>query len=62
MSEATEFVKAIEKRTSLKIACLEEIAFRMGFIDNKKLEGLVKAQQKSTYGKYLQSFLEQKTK
>lgn len=56
MSEATEFVKAVEKRTSLKIACLEEIAYRMGYIDLNMLQKLIKEQGKSTYGQYLMSF------
>jgi glucose-1-phosphate thymidylyltransferase len=57
MSEATEFVKAVEKRTSLKIACLEEIAYRMGYIDNALLLKHVDEQGKSTYGKYLKRLI-----
>jgi len=53
MSEATEFVKAVEKRTSLKIACIEEIALKMGYIDRSKLDENIKAQGKSSYGEYL---------
>lgn len=53
MSEATEFVKAVEKRTSLKIACLEEIAYRRGFIDREQLKRLGSAYSKSSYGKYI---------
>lgn len=53
MSEATEFVKAVEKRTSLKIACIEEIAYKMNFIEREKLSELVKQQGKSSYGDYL---------
>lgn len=53
MSEATEFVKAVEKRTSLKIACVEEIAYKMGYIDRTKLDENVKEQGKSSYGAYL---------
>lgn len=53
MSEATEFVKAVEKRTSLKIACIEEIACKMGYIDRNTLEFNVQEQGKSTYGEYL---------
>lgn len=60
LSEADEFVKAVEKRTSLKIACIEEIAFRMKFIDLKKLEDLVKNYEKSSYGDYLRKLLNTK--
>lgn len=55
LTEATEFVKAVEKRTGLKIACLEEIAFRMGYISKKELVKLAKGHTKSGYGKYLKS-------
>lgn len=53
MSEATEFVKAVEKRTSLKIACVEEIAYKMGYIERVKLDENIQAQGKSSYGDYL---------
>lgn len=53
LTEATEFVKVVEKRTSLKIACLEEIAFRMGYISKIKLLDLARKYEKSTYGEYL---------
>ncbi|MCL5247323.1 glucose-1-phosphate thymidylyltransferase RfbA [Cellulophaga sp. 20_2_10] len=53
LTEATEFVKAVEKRTSLKIACLEEIAYRMGYISRKELAKLAENYKKSGYGNYL---------
>jgi len=53
MSEATEFVKAVEKRTSLKIACLEEIAYKMSFINKNDLTILIQEQGNSSYGSYL---------
>lgn len=53
MSEATEFVKAVEKRTSLKIACIEEIAFKQGFIQRGELLNLSLGMGKSDYGQYL---------
>lgn len=53
LSEATEFVKAVEKRTSLKIACVEEIAYKMGFIDQTGLQENIVAQGKSSYAEYL---------
>lgn len=53
LAEATEFVKAVEKRTSLKIACIEEVAYRMGFIDKAQLKELGKPLGKSSYGQYI---------
>lgn len=53
LTEATEFVKAVEKRTGLKIACLEEIAYRMNFISFGKLKLLAEPLSKSDYGRYL---------
>jgi glucose-1-phosphate thymidylyltransferase len=57
MSEATEFVKAVERRTSLKIGCIEEIALKMGYIQKDQFEKLIKGQGKSDYGKYLKRIL-----
>lgn len=53
LTEATEFVKAIEKRTGLKIGCIEEVAYRMNYISNEQLEKIAKPLLKSGYGKYL---------
>jgi len=53
LTEATEFVKAVEKRTSLKIACIEEIAYRMGYISRTELTKLAENYKKSGYGNYL---------
>ncbi|EDM43231.1 putative glucose-1-phosphate thymidyl transferase [unidentified eubacterium SCB49] len=53
LTEATEFVKAIEKRTSLKIACIEEIAYFMKYINKDQLKLLAKPLGKSGYGAYL---------
>lgn len=57
MSEATEFVKAVEKRTSLKIACLEEIALRMGFISKDDFIQSIDKFKSSSYGNYLRQIL-----
>lgn len=51
--EAAEFVRSLEKRQGFKIACPEEVAFRMGFIDRAQLKRLADALSKSTYGIYL---------
>ncbi|HSJ66611.1 MAG TPA: glucose-1-phosphate thymidylyltransferase RfbA [Anditalea sp.] len=53
LSEATEFVKAVEKRTSLKIACIEEVAYRMGYISLEQLKDLGQPISKSSYGQYI---------
>ena len=57
LSEATEFVKVLEKRTSLKIACIEEIAYKNQFIDKAGLEENILAQGKSSYGEYLKKLI-----
>lgn len=57
LSEATEFVKAVEKRTSLKIACIEEIAFKMDYITKLEIEKLIIDQGKSSYAVYLSKLL-----
>lgn len=51
--EATEFVKAVEKRTGLKIACLEEISLRQGWISKEDFSKLPMALGKSSYSEYL---------
>lgn len=53
LTEATEFVKAVEKRTGLKIACLEEIGYLMGFITLEQLKNSPLMDGKSTYASYL---------
>jgi len=55
--DAATFVQVIEKRTGLKIACLEEIAFKQGWIDRAQLEANVARHGKSSYGDYLASLL-----
>jgi len=51
--EAAEFVRVMERRQGLKIACVEEIAFRKGFIDRRQLAELAAALSASEYGRYL---------
>lgn len=53
LSEASTFIEVIEKRQGQKIACLEEIAYKRGWIDTAKLEQLALPMQKNDYGKYL---------
>ena len=54
--EASNFVMTLEKRQGLKISCLEEIAYKKGFIDYKQLKQLIKNIGKSEYGNYLRNF------
>ena len=51
--EASNFIKTVEKHSGYKVACLEEIAFKMEFINLKKLRELAKLFGDSLYGKYL---------
>jgi glucose-1-phosphate thymidylyltransferase len=55
LSDASEFVRVIEKRQSQKIGCIEEIAYRMNFIDRKQLLLLADKYEKSGYGQYLRN-------
>jgi len=56
--EAGMFIQAIEKRQGLKIACIEEIAYHMGFIDAEQLQRLAQPLLKSGYGEYLMQILQ----
>src|SRR6202000_3296360 len=58
LSDASEFVRVIEKRQDTKIGCIEEIAYRMGFINYEELQALATKYIKSGYGKYIQSIAE----
>jgi glucose-1-phosphate thymidylyltransferase len=55
--QASDFVQAIQERQGLKIACIEEIAFRLGYIDQGQLRNLAKDMLKNDYGKYLMEIL-----
>lgn len=58
LCEATNFVRALEKRQGFRIACPEEVAFRMGFIGTEELVDLTRMLQQSEYKKYLESLLQ----
>ena len=58
LADATEYVRAVEKRQGLKIGCPEEVAWRMGYIDDKQLAKLAEPLMKSGYGLYLLNLLE----
>ena len=59
LMQASEFVRVIEERQGLKIGCIEEVAFRMGFIDKSQLQRLAEPLVKSGYGEYLIRLLKQ---
>lgn len=56
--QASEFIQSLEKRQGFKVACLEEIAYRLGFIDAEQLYNLSQLLLKSEYGNYLLQLLE----
>lgn len=58
MADAAQYVEVIEKRTGLKLGCVEEVAFREGFISKDELRRLAEPLAKSGYGAYLQRLIE----
>ncbi|MBN1932767.1 MAG: glucose-1-phosphate thymidylyltransferase RfbA [Desulfobacterales bacterium] len=58
LMQASNFIEAIEQRQGLKIACIDEIAYHLGYIDAEQLEKLAKPLIKNGYGKYLMRVLE----
>jgi glucose-1-phosphate thymidylyltransferase len=60
LSDASEFVRVIEKRQGNKIGCIEEVAYRMGFITKEKLAEIAEPLKKSGYGNYLLGLVEKK--
>lgn len=59
LSEASTFIEVIEKRQGLKVACLEGIAYRQGWIDEPKMRALAQPMLKNQYGQYLLNVIEE---
>ena len=59
LQQATNFIETVEQRQGLKIACLEEISYHMGYIDVDDLSRLAEPMKKSSYGRYLLQLLEE---
>ena len=58
LMQASNYIEIIERRQGLKVACPEEIAFRMGYIDDKQLAALAAPMRKNEYGQYLLDLIE----
>ena len=58
LSEASTFIEVIEKRTGLKVGCLEGIALKQGWIDKEKIKELAQPMIKNQYGQYLMKLAE----
>ena len=56
---ASSFIETVEKRQGLKIACPEEVAYRMGFIDEAQVRALAESIRGSSYGQYLTRMLQE---
>ena len=56
--QASTFIQTIEKRQGLMVACVEEIAFKMGYIDGPAVTKIAEPMRKSGYGEYLLGFVE----
>jgi glucose-1-phosphate thymidylyltransferase len=61
MLQAAQFIQVIEERQGLKVACLEEIAYRQGYIDAAQLQALAAVMKSNSYGRYLESVLKETT-
>jgi glucose-1-phosphate thymidylyltransferase len=62
MQQAASYVQAIQERQGLKIACIEEIAYRLGYITSDQLMDLAGEMLKNDYGQYLLSILKEEGK
>ncbi len=58
--DASRFISTLEQRQGLKVACLEEIAYRKGWIDAQQLQKLAEGLSKNLYGKYLLQILKER--
>lgn len=61
LQQASSYVQAVQERQGLKIACLEEIAYRLGYIDSKQVERIAAQMMKNQYGHYLMTVLDDTT-
>ena len=59
LQHASSYVQAVQDRQGLKIACIEEIAYRLGYIDKAQVERLAASMLKNQYGQYLMEMLEE---
>lgn len=59
LNQASGFIETVEKRQGLKVACIEEIVYRMGYIDGNQVKKLAEPLLKNNYGQYLMQMLEQ---
>jgi glucose-1-phosphate thymidylyltransferase len=59
LAEASTYIEVIEKRQGLKVACLEGIAYRKGWIDEEKMRHLAQPMLKNQYGQYLLSVIDE---
>jgi glucose-1-phosphate thymidylyltransferase len=57
--KASWFIEAIEERQGLKVACVDEIAYRLGYIDAEQVRRLARPFMKNNYGRYLMDMLKQ---
>ena len=62
LQQASSFVRAIQERQGLKIACIEEIAYRKGFIGKERLEAIARGMLKNEYGRYLMGVVSESDK
>ena len=59
LNQASQFIETVEKRQGLKVACIEEIAYRMGYIDGEQVKKLAEPLSKNPYGQYLLNMFKQ---